>query len=541
MCAIAVALVLKSIFNAQHDPGAYNNVALATYAIVLLSTSAFLAGLKYHERVTAEWLGQNYITEIRETAFAHLMRLSNIAQTRLRDGAVLLRFVNDLSALRQWVSVGLARLLVASALVAMSLTGLIVISPLIGVALTAAVIAGALVAAALGVMIDASVRAARKQRSLMAASLNERISQLSVIQAFSRRRDERRRLKRRSRKLSAAMVRRARWIALLRALVQLTTSFSIATVAIGGVWLLGHGLSTQGELVAAISVVGLFTPALYDLGRVFEYWRASRIAREKLASLLETGPVLSTKGEPRRLKAPSGSVEFENVSVDGLIHNFSGVAPGNGLTVVTGPNGAGKTTLLLLVLRLLEPDSGVVSIDGQNIALVQANSLRRRIGMVSLDFPLFRGTVASNIAYSVPDLSRETLEKTASNCHIAISNEDDRQALYLDKRVAERGSNLSTGQQVRVMLARALAKKPRILLFDEVDAHLDQDGAEIVENAIQTHRGAVIAVTHNEKLLSRANAVWALSPSDGDSSRLRDLASAAPADIVRLHRQKGNQ
>lgn len=526
LCAIAVAIILKSVFDESHPEGAAQTTLVINGAI-LLAAAAFLSWLKYHERVTAEWLGQNYVAEIRETSFAHLMRLSNVAQTRLRDGAVLLRFVNDLSALRQWVSIGLARLLVAASLVAMSLAGLLLINPLIGAALSLTVAVGAVSALALGVGIDASVRAARRQRALMAARLNERISQLSVIQAFSKRRDERKRLRRRSRKLGDALVARAKWIAALRAVVQLAVSISIALVAVGGIWMFNRGLATRGELVAAISVVGLFTPALYDLGRVFEYWRSSRIAREKLASLLGAGPVLSTKGARERLAASAGMVEFQNVTVNGLIRNFSGAAPGNGLTVVKGPNGAGKSTLLLLMLRLLEPDSGAVKIDGQNIALVQANSLRRKISIASLDFPLFRGSVESNILYSAPDLPRSRLEAIASACHISIAD-DGNGGLHLDKAVAEHGSNLSTGQQIRVMLARAIARRPRILLFDEIDAHLDEDGLAAFSNVIRSHKGSVIAVTHNETLLRQADAVWNLSETAAGQTECR-------GQVVKLH------
>ncbi len=542
ICAIAVAVVLKSVFDEQSQDGVSQNERLAVNAIILLFTALLLAGLKYHERVAAEWLGQNYVTEIREVSFAHLMRLSNVAQTRLRDGSVLLRFVNDLSALRQWVSIGLARLLVATALVVVSLLGLFIINPFIGGMLFLAVIIGAVSALVLGVKIDASVRAARRQRALMAASLNERISQLNVIQAFSRRRDERKRLKRRSRKLGDALIGRARWIAMLRAVVQLTMSLSIALVAVGGIWMLAHGLATRGELVAAISVVGLLTPAVYDLGRVFEYWRGSRIAREKLINLLETGPVLATKGERRRLSAPSGEVEFSDVSVNGLISNFSGVAPGNGLTVIKGPNGAGKTTLLMLALRLLEPDQGVISVDKQDIARVQANSLRRKIGIVSLDFPLFRGTVESNILYAVPDLSQESLSEIARTCDITITDDRNGQGVYLHKFVAEHGSNLSTGQQIRVMIARALAKTPRILLLDEIDAHLDNDGLMMIENIIKAHKGSVIAVTNNERLLRHANAVLNLpGKTKGSVESNLHRAEIRNSEVVRLHAEESER
>lgn len=421
----------------------------------------------------------------------------------------MLRFVGDLSAMRQWISHGLARLVVSGLATTLAVGALLVIDPAIGSAVGAAMLIAGGAAAALGPAVRASTAAARRRRAQLAASVNDKIAALVVIQAFGQAARERGRFARQSELLKEAMITRAGSIGWLRAVAE-----SSAVLATGAALVVGAVSSASsgagpGSLIAAVAVAGFLAPRLRQLGRVWEYWNGAVVARRKLNQFLALGKRRARGRPAARLAAGTGRLELERVTLTGAFDNVSAVAEPGAQIAVVGPNGAGKSTLLAVAAGLVAPSSGRVLVDGQDLAACRSASVRRTFALVGPDLPLMRGTLAANLRYARPRISPKAMADVLALCGI------DRLAAALpdgmETRLCDGGENLSVGQRCAVALARALLQQPRILLLDEADSHLDPQANGILDRVLATFEGTVILVTHQRRRVTQASEVWSLA------------------------------
>lgn len=500
---------------------------LAGFLLIIIAN----AGLRWRERLDAERLGQDYVFELRQQLFAHLTRLSPRALQRRSQGGTMLRFVGDLTALRQWISLGIARLAVATITTIITLVALAIIKPeLAGLIATLLLIAG-VVTVILGRALENAARHARRQRTRLAANVSEKISAVTVVQAFNQRQRERRHLRKQSLTLYNAMLQRASRIGQLRAVTEAVVGFASAGIILLGAWQISRGQATAGTVIAAMMVVSMLAPTLRDLGRVHEYWRGARVSREKVLQFLNArGRVWQRRGAPD-LKITAGVIEFENICVGTSIQNFSRRAEAGQRIGLVGPNGAGKSTLLALVARQFDPDEGRVLIDGQDIAKCSLRSLLGNIGMAGPDLPLLRGSVERNLKYRLPQASKRQLDDVYSLCGIDESIASLPQGLRT--RITDGGKNLSAGQCARISLARALLGAPSILLLDEADANLDQEATSLIDHLLQDYRGTILMVSHRQPRLDQMDQVWQLnapgSPEFRDDDQSANFSVSSPS------------
>ncbi len=532
---IATAWLVKLIFDDFITPAAAApaiSTMLAWYGAGLAAAAVAIALLRMVEHVDAERMGQEYTHEVRSGLFDHMSQLSPRTLQRRSRGGVMLRFIGDLTALKQWVSLGVARLTVAAVTSIATLAILASINAMLALVVGAALAVGAVVAYGMGGWLQRAVREARRRRVYLAANVSEKIAALAVVQAFGQTRRERRHLRRQSERLMAAMVGRARAVGAFRGMVE-----AIAAAASGGALMVGALLvaaadATPGTVVAAMSIVGLLLPALRDLGRVQEYWHGAVVSREKINDFLAMPAMGNLAQEARPLAPGLGALAFDDVSVAGSLSHFSASAAAGQVVALVGPNGAGKSTLLALAARLLDPDEGTVRLDGQAIAAVTLESLRRAVGVMTPDLPLLRGTIERNLHYRWPDAPAEALARAATLCGI-----DEMLATLpqgAQTRLSEEGGNLSLGQRQRLGLARAILGEPRLLLLDEVDANLDPGAAVVLRRILTDYPGTVLLVTHRLDWVRLADLVWhvekgvlvesgapaALLAADGPTARL---------------------
>lgn len=518
LCTLATAFMVRYAFDTLLTPSAGRiGRPLLALGLGFAAAAAGLAWLRLTERVDAERLGQDYIHRTRTQAYRHLTALAPRALQRRSRGATMLRFVTDLNTLRNWISLGLARLAVAGITTVLTLIILATVNRVLALSVSGVLLLGALAVALQGSALQQSVREARRRRSRLAADLNDRIASMAVVQAFGQARREQRRAAKQSRNLKTAMIQQARAVGRVRAAAEAAVATSSAVVVLVGVLEVGGGRATPGTVVAALSIIGLLVPALRDLGRVFEYHRSAQVAREKLRDFLSTPTLVQElKGAPDLHPGP-GQLAFERVSLEGALYNVSATAEGGQVVAVAGHNGAGKSTLFELAARFIDPDEGRVLLDGQDLKGCSLASLRRAVSVVSPDLPLLRGTVTRNLRYRAPHASEEELARVWQLCRLdavvsALPNGKD-------TKIRDGGSNLSAGQRQRLALARALLGGSRLLLLDEADANLDPEATEILDEVVQELRGrvTVLFITHRPARLEKADVVWQLE----DGSLLR--------------------
>lgn len=260
------------------------------------------------------------------------------------------------------------------------------------------------------------------------------------------------------------------------------------------------GILTLGDFVLISQyMIQLFMP-LGFLGFVYREMKGAMANIEKLFALLNVTPAVGDIPGAAQLQPGGGEIRFEAVSFAyqperPILRQVSfQLLPGQKLAVV-GASGAGKSTLVKLLFRFYEPAAGRILIDGQDIARVSQQSLRRAIGIVPQDTVLFNDTLLENIRYGKPGASDAEVAAAIRMAHLEdfIAQLPDGG----DTRVGERGLKLSGGEKQRVSIARTVLKRPPILVFDEATSSLDSRSEQSILAALreiaQRHTSLVIA------------------------------------------------
>src|SRR6478736_3257290 len=220
------------------------------------------------------------------------------------------------------------------------------------------------------------------------------------------------------------------------------------------------------------------------------------------------------KGEDWEIK--QGKVEFKNVKFSytkerEILKGLSFTIEHGKVTAIVGTSGAGKTTAVDLLMKLYEPSSGEILIDGKELAKLDSSSLRRQIGMVATDGAVFRGTLADNIRYKRPEASDEEVKKAA----IAAGMKSTLQRLPegLLTKVGESGLGLSVGERQRIQIARILIAQPKILILDEATANLVFATEAEVKKTVKevSKENTVIVIAHRYSMVKEADHVIVLS------------------------------
>ncbi|MFI6011109.1 ATP-binding cassette domain-containing protein [Streptomyces sp. NPDC051243] len=485
-----------------HDRSAlYTHVAgyePTALAVGLLTTACATVLLKAVGEPLAERLAQSYVHSIRMRLFDHVAGSEAGGPYRRTVGVTVLRFTGDASALRLWISKGVAPILVDGVFVACALGVLAVIAPGIGALSAALVLLAAAAVALFGRRLRERVRETRRYNGRLAAFVNERVTHTAVIQSLGRVAQERRVMRRHSRDYGRAMVRQAR----------LTGAMSATAEACGiGVLLIvvTMGLMagiTWEALASLLTVANFLGRPLSSLVRVQEHWQRSRVARRRIAEVLRApAPLRSTRGAEPLANGP-GHLELKDIRVDGVLEVSAVALPGQRI-VLQGPPGSGKSLLLRLIARLQDPDAGAVLLDGQDLARHDPESVRQVVRLTSPELPLLRGTVGKNLRDGEPpDVDQKADEEHVDALAELLPN-------GLRTRVGEGGHGLSMAVRYQVAMVRALRSGPRVLLLDEARSE-GAPGSDLMERLLERYPGTVIYVTDEPALAARADALWYL-------------------------------
>ncbi len=276
-----------------------------------------------------------------------------------------------------------------------------------------------------------------------------------------------------------------------------------------------NGQMGPGDVTAVmLYMLNIYQP-LNMLGMAYREIKQSAIDVEKMFALLDEKIEVADAPDARVLSAPRGEVRFENVSFShegraaGLA-NVDFVAEAGKTTAIVGPSGAGKSTVLRLLYRFYDPESGRVTIDGQDLRGLTQESLRAHLGLVPQDVVLFNDTLRYNIGYGRLDATHEELEEAARRAQ--LGGFIARLPNGWDTRVGERGLKLSGGEKQRVGIARVILKDPRILILDEATSSLDSVTEADVQGALEeASRGrTTIVVAHRLSTVASADKIVVL-------------------------------
>ena len=237
-----------------------------------------------------------------------------------------------------------------------------------------------------------------------------------------------------------------------------------------------NGTNTIGDFVLLNAMMIQLYQPLNFMGMVYREIKQATIDIEAMFDIIGQGPEIQDVPDAPHLVVSEGALRFENVHFAydpkrQIIKGISFEVPAGKTVAVVGPSGAGKSTLSRLIYRFYQPQSGRITIDGQDVQNVTQDSLRKNIGMVPQDTVLFNDTLEYNIRYGRWDASEEDVQAAAKFAQIDefIRRLPD----GYKTQVGERGLKLSGGEKQRVAIARTILKSPPILLLDEATSALD--------------------------------------------------------------------
>ena len=312
-------------------------------------------------------------------------------------------------------------------------------------------------------------------------------------------------------------VRTAR--ALSAPVVETLATFVILILAIVAAKNILAGTLAIDQFTLAIGSLAMAGASMRPLTGLINEIQGSSAPAQRLLDLMSEGREYATDAERAKPQAAglaprhARSIEFQEINytypgaeTPALRDINLNILHGERVAIV-GPNGCGKTTLLSLVPRLLAPDSGTLLIDGIDIAMMDLRSLRRQIGVVTQETIMFRGSIASNIAYGLTEVTRDQIIDAAKRAH---ADEFIRRLPGgYDADVLEQGASLSGGQRQRLSIARAILRDPSILILDEATSQIDAESESHINQAITefTQNRTTLLIAHRLSTVLNADRI----------------------------------
>jgi ABC-type multidrug transport system fused ATPase/permease subunit len=499
----------------------------------LFAAGIGVLGLRVLERVDAERIGQDYVMKVRLRIFEQVAAMPSRTERVERFGLTMTRLVNDLNALKNWVSVGVARMAVAS----VALTGILAV--LAWFDALAAAVAGTIVllfaGAALGLtpLLRSYVREARRRRGRMAGRLGERVLSSDTVRHFGRTERERRALRSQSKRLIDALVRRMRISGLLRSLPDAAFPLTVAGLVALASWDAAANRVSGGDLVVTLLLLGMMMAWLRDIALAWDYRLSFEEGRRRIETILASPRVRESKRAVDLEGSGPVALELREVRVDGVLEGASLRAAAGERVLVTGPTGAGKSTLVGLVARLFDPDGGRILLDGRPLRGITLRSVHAAVQVVSPALPLMRGSVADNVAYGLAAEDPERVREAAALCGLG---EGSLMPEGLDKRIREQGKDVPDGLRARIALARAVAASPRLLLIDDPAFGVDAEAREALRRVLAASEATVLLVAPADPGGLAPDRVWHLEGGQVRESRPSAKSAAgqphSPLELV---------
>ena len=261
---------------------------------------------------------------------------------------------------------------------------------------------------------------------------------------------------------------------------------SVGIMGMGGAMII-EGSLTTGDFLSFTLLLGFMIAPIIQMSNI-----GSQLT-EAFAGLDRTEELMNMQSESNQeirkveLNKIIGDVEFKDVSFSyekgkEVVHNISFQAKRGTVTALVGSSGSGKSTIASLVASFVNPDSGVVLIDNNDISKVSLNSFRSQLGVVLQDDFLFEGTIRENIMFPRPNASEDKVIQAVTAAY--VNEFTDRFDDGLDTLIGERGVKLSGGQRQRIAIARAMLADPRVLILDEATSNLDTESESLIQKSL---------------------------------------------------------
>ncbi len=503
VAAAALASIIPSILQRGVDAmrAGADSITVWRLAGVMLITAVVSGTLRFTMRRLLNGVSRRIETDLRHDVLARLTTLDAAWYSRWRTGDLMARLTNDLSAVRMASGPAIMYLVNTVAGGLFALIMMVRISPLLTAAALLPMAGLPILMLKLGRKVHARFEAVQSQFSDLSARAQENLAGVRVVRAYRQEEAESQRFDGLGDAYLTANMRLARLNGLMNPGFALLAGLGGAvTIAVGGRLLIDGRISVGGYVAFGIYLTMLTWP-LIALGWTTNLLQRGAASMSRVLELLDAGPdVVRDTGRvtlPPRLPSQHGrAIEFRGVwfhypthatesDVRWVLRDVSFSVPAGGTLAIVGATGSGKSAVMDLLPRLFDPQRGDILLDGVPLTALSLASLRAEIGYVPQESLLFSDTIGANVAYGlsqgsaahmpeVPDVAEAVSDAARiAQLHDTIVALPD----GFETRLGERGINLSGGQKQRTAMARALARRPNVVLLDDalsaVDTHTE--------------------------------------------------------------------
>jgi subfamily B ATP-binding cassette protein MsbA len=499
-----------------------NSIILICLAIPAIMTVRSLCS--FGNTYCMQWVSNKVVTDIRGQLFSKMVRHSMDFFNKMRSGFLISRITNETRVVQ------MALTAVSSDIFKQPITIIGAITVLLLMDWKFTVVTLILFPTCLlplriyGRRARKALRGQFEGMGEMVVTMQETFAGIRVIKSFAREAHQEKEFKRSNQMQFSQMMRIIRSMEATGPLVE-----TIAAVGIGLALLYVYASNlSAGRFFGLITGIFILYDPIKTLSKIQLVMQQSIAATTAIFALLDSESTVQDAPNAAVLSSSQGRIDFENVTfryantVTDAISNLTlRIQPGKTHALV-GASGAGKSTILSLILRLYDPTSGAVKIDGHDLRSVTQKSLRERIGLVTQETFLFHDTISNNIRFGRLDATPDEVHEAAraAYAHDFIMA----QPKGYETVIGDKGCLLSGGQQQRLAIARAVLKNAPILLLDEATSSLDSESEQQIQKALAKLAAGrtVIAIAHRLSTVLSADQIIVM-----DSGRIKEIGTHA--------------
>ncbi|MEW4925393.1 ABC transporter ATP-binding protein [Algibacter sp. 2305UL17-15] len=484
----------------------YTLIGVVIAAITIQAVTSFL--LTRILSVQAQYL----ISELRAQVQKKVLSLPIGFFDNTKSGALVSRIMTDVEGVRNLIGTGLVQLVGGSFTAIISLIILIKLNPWMTLFVFVPLSIFGFIALKAFKYIRPIFRKRGKINAQVTGRLTETLAGVRVIKAFNAEAQENAVFEKGVNKLYQNVKKSLTATALMTS--SSTFLIGVATtgiMGIGGYYMI-LGEMTTGEFLFFTLILGFMIAPIVQMSNI-----GSQLT-EALAGLDRTEELMNMTAEEDdqerniQLKTFKGDIEFNDVSFSyeadkEVLHNISFKAPAGSVTALVGSSGSGKSTIAGLSATFLNPKSGKVTIDSQDLSKVKLNSYRKYLGVVLQDEFLFEGTIRENIMFPRPNATEAELQNAVKAAY--VNEFTDRFDDGLETLIGERGVKLSGGQRQRLAIARAILANPKIIILDEATSNLDTESEALIQKSLNelVKDRTTIVIAHRLSTIRKADQI----------------------------------
>ena len=524
LSASAAVLVMPLAVRDVIDQGfsADNAAQIDQYFYVLLIIAILIGVLGAARAYFVNWLGERVVADLREQVFGQVLTMDMKFFETTKVGEILSRLTTDTTLIQSISGVGLSIVLRSS----IQFVGALILLAFTNFSLTALLVVLLFVVIApimvIGRWVRQLSRASQDRIADVSGYAGEILNAVQTVQMFTAERSEGVRFTQAVEASFKTAVKRIRFRALLT---------TVGMTGLFGAFIVGLWMGAKAVVAQEITGGELSQFVIYAVlvgasgGALIEFWgelQRAAGAMERLGQLLSLRPEILDPKAPKTLDAKNtGRITFNAVRFNypsrpdtPALKNLNlTIEPGEQIALV-GPSGAGKSTIFQLLLRMYDPQSGSVQIDGTDIRAFRLKDLRQFIGIVPQETVIFGVNALENIRFGRPEADPESVHRAAEAAHAETFIKALPEGFETD--LGERGARLSGGQRQRIAIARAILKDPAVLLLDEATNALDVESERLVQAALDRLRSGRTTLVIAHRLATVMDADRIVVIADGE-------------------------